>query len=92
MHNIATLCLTHGHDDIVSGVAGSLNLGVCQKLNHLRCNKCDVWKVKTKDLDVHVVVFKIGIVHEDVGAERVKAESRRRGVGVEEGSSEKLST
>ena len=48
--------------------------------------------VKSKDLDIHVVVFKVGIVHEDVGAERVKAESRRRGVSVEEGSSEKLST
>ena len=54
------------------------------------CGK--ISKVLSKDLDIHVVVFKVGIVHEDVGAERVKAESRRRGIGVEEGSSEKLST
>ena len=49
-------------------------------------------KMLSKDLDIHVVVFKVGIVHEDVGAERVKAESRRRGIGMEEGSCEKLST
>lgn len=48
--------------------------------------------MKSKDLDIHVVVFKVGIVHEDVRAEGVEAESRRRGIGVEEGSSEKLST
>ena len=48
--------------------------------------------MKSKDLDIHVVVFKVGIVHEDVGAEGVKAESRRRGIGMEQGSSEKLST
>ena len=52
----------------------------------------NISKVLSKDLDVHVVVFKVGIVHEDVGAERVKAESRRRGIGMEEGSGEKLST
>ena len=43
----------------------------------------NISKILSKDLDVHVVVLKVGIVHEDVGAERVKAESRRRGIGVE---------
>ena len=44
------------------------------------------------NLDIHVVVFKVGIIHENICAEWVKAESRGRGVGMKEGSCEQFST
>ena len=50
------------------------------------------WKECVQNLNIHVVVFKVGIIHENICAEWVKAESRGRRVSVEESSCEQFST